>query len=236
MTDKRYLAITLAVALVMTLVLLTPTAATAMRVSAPPASISLHVALQPAAAPAATSAQATAKAAPAPAAAAQPAQRKAALASKPSAQGKATPRQLQPAPQPRAAPRHAEMAALIPTAPATAVAATPKPVAAKGEPLASEVKPVARPALPQPPTPRYPKLARSRGWQGVVWLEVAFGADGQLLSSDVVDSSGYPLLDQAALDALRDWRLSGDALQLASNGQYRARLPVRFALNDGATP
>lgn len=128
------------------------------------------------------------------------------------------------------------MSAVATTAAKAQPATTDQPPAESGQRTANRAQPAARPPLPQPPTPRYPKLARSRGWQGVVWLEVAFGADGRQLSSDVVDSSGYPLLDQAALDALRDWRLSGDALQLASNGQYRARLPVRFALNDGVTP
>jgi protein TonB len=54
--------------------------------------------------------------------------------------------------------------------------------------------------------PIYPALARSRGQQGRVLLRVAVSAAGAPSSVAVVSSSGHPLLDRAALDAVRHWR------------------------------
>jgi protein TonB len=50
--------------------------------------------------------------------------------------------------------------------------------------------------------PTYPRSALLEGDEGIVRLRMEIGADGHLLSSAVVQSSGYPVLDKAALNAL----------------------------------
>jgi protein TonB len=51
--------------------------------------------------------------------------------------------------------------------------------------------------------PVYPAIAQSARVQGVVILETIVGADGKVVAAKVVRS--IPLLDQAALDAVRQW-------------------------------
>jgi protein TonB len=52
--------------------------------------------------------------------------------------------------------------------------------------------------------PVYPQLAQSAGIQGVVILELTIGTDGAVADARILRS--IPLLDQAALDAVRQWR------------------------------
>ena len=49
----------------------------------------------------------------------------------------------------------------------------------------------------------YPKLARIKGWQGTVELTVNIDAQGQLTAARIVRSSGYGILDHAALNSIR---------------------------------
>ena len=51
--------------------------------------------------------------------------------------------------------------------------------------------------------PVYPAIARSAGVAGVVTIEATIGPDGKVIDAKVVRS--IPLLDQAALDAVRQW-------------------------------
>ena len=51
--------------------------------------------------------------------------------------------------------------------------------------------------------PVYPAIAQSAGVTGVVTIEATIGADGKVVDAVVVRS--IPLLDQAALDAVRQW-------------------------------
>ena len=51
--------------------------------------------------------------------------------------------------------------------------------------------------------PVYPALARSAGVSGAVTIEATIGPDGKVADAKVVQS--IPLLDQAALDAVRQW-------------------------------
>jgi protein TonB len=51
--------------------------------------------------------------------------------------------------------------------------------------------------------PIYPPLAQAARVQGIVILEATIGADGRVVNARVLRS--VPLLDQAALDAVRQW-------------------------------
>jgi TonB family protein len=54
--------------------------------------------------------------------------------------------------------------------------------------------------------PVYPNIARSARISGVVILEATIGADGRVIDARVLRS--IPLLDQAALDAVRQWEFT----------------------------
>lgn len=49
---------------------------------------------------------------------------------------------------------------------------------------------------------RYPMMARRRGWQGEVVLAFRLQADGTISHAQIARSSGYGMLDRAALKAL----------------------------------
>lgn len=49
---------------------------------------------------------------------------------------------------------------------------------------------------------RYPLLAQRRGWQGEVILAFRLEVDGRILNARIAQSSGYGVLDRAALRAL----------------------------------
>ena len=55
-------------------------------------------------------------------------------------------------------------------------------------------------------TPVYPAAAKSAGVAGVVIIEATIGADGKVINTKVLRS--VPMLDQAALDAVRQWEYS----------------------------
>ena len=79
------------------------------------------------------------------------------------------------------------------------------------------------------PKPPYPGEARRLGQQGRVLLEVQVSADGRATSVSVKHSSGFPILDNAAVEAVEHWtfepaRIGG--LAVAS----RAEVPVNFAI------
>lgn len=66
-----------------------------------------------------------------------------------------------------------------------------------------------RDALPryaENPFPVYPQLARRNGWQGQVLLQVAVTSDGKVKTLNVEKSSGFRILDRAALRAVKNWR------------------------------
>lgn len=77
--------------------------------------------------------------------------------------------------------------------------------------------------------PRYPEQARQRRWQGTVYLRLTLDEEGQVVRVVVERSSGYPVLDAEAANAVRQWR----AEPAQVNGRPVASeelLPVRFEL------
>lgn len=79
------------------------------------------------------------------------------------------------------------------------------------------------------PSPRYPRLARSRGWEGLVLLRVLVDLDGQVERVDIEKSSGYRVLDKEAVDVVSRWQF-----EPARRGVLRTAatvtVPVRFKL------
>jgi len=59
-------------------------------------------------------------------------------------------------------------------------------------------------------TPVYPDIAKQARVQGIVILEATIGPDGTV--SDVRILRGIPLLDQAAIDAVKQWRYTATLL------------------------
>jgi len=55
------------------------------------------------------------------------------------------------------------------------------------------------------PKPEYPLAARQQGWEGTVILRFDLLADGTVGQVEVAKSSGYPILDTAAQDAIKQW-------------------------------
>ena len=56
------------------------------------------------------------------------------------------------------------------------------------------------------PKPEYPILAKSREWQGKVSLRVKVSAEGLSAEVEIAHSSGHDLLDDAAIEAVKQWR------------------------------
>jgi len=81
------------------------------------------------------------------------------------------------------------------------------------------------------PKPRYPSAARKRGMEGVVMVNVRVGRDGQPLEALIHTSSGYGVLDRAALKAVRSWRF-----EAARRGNTRVEgevlVPINFELKN----
>jgi TonB family protein len=87
----------------------------------------------------------------------------------------------------------------------------------------------AQPLSHMNPAPPYPRVARKRGWEGIVRLEVFVGKDGIPGSVGIQESSGHGVLDRAALQTVKKWKFSparsGD-MRFSS----RITIPIQFAL------
>ncbi|WP_018229528.1 energy transducer TonB [Methyloversatilis universalis] len=127
--------------------------------------------------------------------------------------------------------------------------APPEPVAIDAAPArpsppsaAPDSAPAAAPVIPprfdaaylQNPAPTYPPMAKRQNQTGRVVLRVSVSAEGLPTNVVVLTSSGYELLDQAALEVVRNrWKFvpakRGDQ---AVAGQ--ADVPLSFRLGPGA--
>ncbi|MDI3325899.1 energy transducer TonB [Pontibacterium granulatum] len=79
--------------------------------------------------------------------------------------------------------------------------------------------------------PNYPRLARRRGQEGTVWLRVEVDTSGRVLAIEIDRSSGFEILDKAALKAVRSWRFL-PALQGGQAQVSYVKIPVKFQLDN----
>lgn len=82
------------------------------------------------------------------------------------------------------------------------------------------------------PAPAYPRQAVRKRQEGTVVLLADVRADGTVEKAHVESSSGFPLLDDAALDAVERWRFKP---RVTGEGPrpFVARVPFKFSITRG---
>ncbi|MNM71807.1 transport protein TonB [compost metagenome] len=147
---------------------------------------------------------------------------------------KTQPAIVKSAPAPRPEPRTSQTA----VASAASRQTTSKPVSppvnspSTPAPAAPPISPVVslRPSfVSPPPPPRYPSQARRRNQQGIVRVEVCLDEHGKQLKLTLVRSSGVTSLDQAALEAVTQWRFRPEIVD-GRAVPSRVEIPIEFAL------
>jgi protein TonB len=87
----------------------------------------------------------------------------------------------------------------------------------------------ARPIYRSNPSPKYPRIARIRGYQGIVLLDVLVNKDGKVDDLKIFKSSGYPLLDRAAISSVKQWLFEPGRVGNEKSAMW-VRVPIRFEL------
>jgi protein TonB len=126
-------------------------------------------------------------------------------------------------PAPSASPPH-------PATPARAESASSLPAA--HESISAGTLLSARPRYRVNPAPEYPIASRRRREEGIVLVKVTVEASGVPSAISLATSSGYPLLDAAAIDAVRRWTFD-PARAAGVPVSSLVTVPVRFSLADG---
>ena len=78
--------------------------------------------------------------------------------------------------------------------------------------------------------PVYPELAKSMRIQGIVKLAVAIDDDGTVLAVKLI--SGHPLLVNAAMDAVRQWRYRPTGKRAVT----QVTIPFTISRGDSSSP
>jgi len=89
---------------------------------------------------------------------------------------------------------------------------------------ASDVQYVDKLSLTSRVDPIYPASAQRAGQEGTVLLSITVDANGQPLDVQVERSSGFDVLDAAAVQAVKKWRFNH------SSTMVKVRVPITFKL------
>lgn len=108
---------------------------------------------------------------------------------------------------------------------------TPKPAAPPPVAAVATTLPKSNPRRPNE-KPAYPASERREGHEGVVILQLYVLESGKVGEAKVEKSSGYPVLDEAAVkEALRSWRFIAGTKEGKPAPMWFA-IQVRFSLSD----
>lgn len=108
---------------------------------------------------------------------------------------------------------------------------TPSPLHIGEKPDMPSLLPI-REAIPvyrKNPSPKYPGVARRRGYQGTVIMEVLVNREGRVEDLRLFQSSGYTVLDRAATDSVKNW-LFEPGMRGDEKVEMWVKVPVRFRL------
>jgi protein TonB len=79
------------------------------------------------------------------------------------------------------------------------------------------------------PPPRYPRIARRRGYEGTVVLEVLVNTEGRVAECRIIRSCGHSVLDKAAVKSIRNW-LFEPGMRGDKKVEMWVKVPIRFQL------
>ncbi len=87
----------------------------------------------------------------------------------------------------------------------------------------------ARPKYKENPSPYYPRIARRRGYEGRTLLRVEVLESGNVGQIEIAESSGFDVLDKAALKSVEEWTFIPGTRNGKEIRQW-VDVPVRFDL------
>jgi TonB family protein len=90
---------------------------------------------------------------------------------------------------------------------------------------------IANPLYRENTPPAYPAIAKLRGYEGVVLVNAEILPDGRVGSTAISKSSGYTILDQSAIEAVKLWKFE-PAKKAGKPFAIRVKLPIKFVLHD----
>lgn len=77
----------------------------------------------------------------------------------------------------------------------------------------------------------YPRDASKAGIEGRTVVEIFVGADGRIISASIHESSGYSILDDAALKTVNETGAFPPPIMRAGMERCRIRIPFNYALH-----
>ncbi|MBW1649338.1 MAG: energy transducer TonB [Deltaproteobacteria bacterium] len=87
------------------------------------------------------------------------------------------------------------------------------------------------PVYKNTPPPTYPKLAKKRGHKGTTIIDALIGINGKIKEIKTNNSSGYEILDNAAVEAVKKW-LFIPASVGDKKIEMRVTIPIKFEITD----
>ena len=135
-------------------------------------------------------------------------------------------------PQPKPKPREVEPDPLPAEKLAVKEEAAPAPQnATPPSPVVLDAEPDYRADYLNNPRPPYPMVARRMGYHGKVVLDVEVLAEGIAGDVKLHQSSGYDILDKAALQTIKSWHFT-PARRFGQAVTQRFLVPIKFSLED----
>ena len=81
----------------------------------------------------------------------------------------------------------------------------------------------------QNPHPEYPMIARKKGWQGRLLLNVRVSENGDVISVKVLKTSGFKVLDKTSVETIKIWKFIPARIG-GKNVEDYLNIPVSFKL------
>tara|TARA_B100000524_G_scaffold197900_1_gene102794 strand:+ start:95 stop:811 length:717 start_codon:yes stop_codon:yes gene_type:complete len=81
------------------------------------------------------------------------------------------------------------------------------------------------------PHPKYPLIARKKGWQGRIILQVSVNNKGIVDNIEILKSSGYEILDSESTNTIKEWKFKPAMIGKTPVNDVLA-IPIRFMLDN----